>query len=324
MNSIISIIIPTFNSVSTLEETLESVFSQHYDFWECIIVDDGSNDETVEILKKYKLKDSRFKWYNRPENKLKGPSSARNYGLKKSIGEYIVFLDSDDVLSPSCLENRIIYASKNPRFDFWIFKMTVFAKCVNDTNVIYNTLPLIEANESNFYYELFLQGKYPFIVTCPLWKKSSLDRLNGFDEFMNMLEDPDLHLRAYKVGMISKTALELDTDCYYRIICDHDRALKREKYNKIAAKSNFYFFKKHMIVGDVNVKKNYKRIFNSFAFTQTSFFLISKLISLGLQNKIINMKYVFLAYLIFFYILLNFSQVKGIGYTKLRNEFNTF
>lgn len=324
MNSFVSIIIPTFNSASTIEETLESVFLQNYLFWECIIIDDGSNDNTLDLIEKKILKDKRFKCFRRPEFKVKGPSSARNFGVKKAIGDYVVFLDSDDIMAPYCLYNRIAYMNNNPHFDFWVFKMNTFDISISEETTLFNTLPTGLVDESDFYYKLFLQGKFPFVVTCPLWKKASIEALNGFDEFLKMLEDPDLHTRAYKMGMKSKTAIELDVDCYYRISDDYERQLKRENYKKTAAFYNFYFLKKHMIVGDENVKKNYKRIFNLYVFSQKKYSLALKLIVLGLVSKIINLKHVLFAFLLFSYTYMNLTKVKGLGYTKLRHKFNKF
>ena len=114
----VSIIIPTFNSSKYLKATLKSVLSQTYANWECIIIDDGSTDDTILILKEYASKDSRFKWFFRPSSKPKGPSSARNYGLERVNGEFVVFFDSDDLLLETCLENRIAFAKENPNFDF--------------------------------------------------------------------------------------------------------------------------------------------------------------------------------------------------------------
>ena len=97
MDSLVSIIIPAYNQSSLISETLNSVLNQTYINWECIIVDDGSTDNTTEIVKKYTVGDSRFKLKNRPQKKLKGANACRNYGFKLSKGEYVLFLDSDDI-----------------------------------------------------------------------------------------------------------------------------------------------------------------------------------------------------------------------------------
>lgn len=108
-NSLVSIIIPTYNRGSYLGETLDSVLSQIYNKWECIIIDDGSTDYTQELIEFYEEKDSRFHYYQRPKHRNKGASACRNYGLEKSIGEYIQFLDSDDLLSDNKIAAQVTF-----------------------------------------------------------------------------------------------------------------------------------------------------------------------------------------------------------------------
>ena len=92
---LISIIIPLFNQENFLNETLESVLSQTYSNWECLIIDDGSTDNSAEVAKKWVGNDQRFKYFFKNNS---GVSAARNFGLKNAKGDYIQFLDSDDFL----------------------------------------------------------------------------------------------------------------------------------------------------------------------------------------------------------------------------------
>ena len=324
MQPLVSIVIPSFNSELLIRSTLNSVMEQTYANWECIIIDDGSTDDTILILKEYASKDSRFNWFSRPSSKLKGPSSARNYGIEKANGEFVVFLDSDDLLLETCLENRIAFAKENPNLDFWVFKMLLFEQNREQDKGMFNILPLSNENENEFYLRLFLQGKFPFAVTCPMWKKSALLILKGFDEQMRMLEDPDLHTRAYKTGMQSKTAVNFEADCFYRYSNDTIREQKSKNYSRIAATTNFYFLNKNWIVNNESVKYNYKRIFNLYVFTKPSWFLLSKMIVLGWKNNLLQIKHVFLALLICLYTILKLDKIKGIGYSKLRTQFNSF
>jgi glycosyltransferase involved in cell wall biosynthesis len=82
---LVSVIIPTYNRAHLIGETLDSVLAQTYTNWECIIVDDGSSDNTDEFVGKYVKKDSRFKYYHRPEEHLPGGNGARNYGFKIGV-----------------------------------------------------------------------------------------------------------------------------------------------------------------------------------------------------------------------------------------------
>ncbi|MCR8666363.1 glycosyltransferase family 2 protein [Aestuariibaculum sp. M13] len=95
---LVSIIIPTYNRAHLIGETLDSVLAQTYANWECIVVDDGSTDGTTEVMQMYLEKDARFRYYNRPDEHLPGGNGARSYGFKVSRGDYIQWLDSDDLL----------------------------------------------------------------------------------------------------------------------------------------------------------------------------------------------------------------------------------
>lgn len=98
----VSIIIPCYNSERYLKDTLTSVLWQTHTDWECILIDDGSTDSTPSIANEYTAKDGRFR-YVRQKNS--GPSVARNYGVSLSKGEFVQFLDADDIILPSRLES---------------------------------------------------------------------------------------------------------------------------------------------------------------------------------------------------------------------------
>ena len=101
---LVSVIIPTYNRAHLIGEMLDSILAQTYHNWECIIVDDGSSDNTDEIVNEYVKKDSRFKYFHRPDEHLPGGNGARNYGFKMSQGEYIQWFDSDDLMVAEKLE----------------------------------------------------------------------------------------------------------------------------------------------------------------------------------------------------------------------------
>lgn len=113
----ISVIIPAFNAEKYIEECLNSLIVQSYQNFEIIIVDDGSKDKTKEIIQSFIEKNCLYNVkYFYQENQ--GPASARNTGIKNSVGEFIVLLDADDFLEKDCLEIKINYFLNNPRIDF--------------------------------------------------------------------------------------------------------------------------------------------------------------------------------------------------------------
>ena len=108
---LVSIIVPCYNQAIFLPETLNSVITQTYRNWQCIIVNDGSPDNTSEVAKTYCKKDTRFLLL---EQENQGLAMARNNGIKYSHGEYILPLDSDDLIEPTYIEKAIKYYIENP------------------------------------------------------------------------------------------------------------------------------------------------------------------------------------------------------------------
>jgi len=120
MNPLISVIIPSYNRANLISETLDSILSQTYQNWECIVVDDGSTVETLKIVESYCSKDSRFKLLEREEQFPKGAPTCRNIGLMNAKGEFLIFLDSDDILFPHALIERVMFLLKHPELDFCV------------------------------------------------------------------------------------------------------------------------------------------------------------------------------------------------------------
>ena len=106
MNPLVSIVIPAYNASKFIEETIESVKRQKYQNWELIVVNDGSKDNTEDIVSKYVLNDSRIRLINTKNN---GVSQARNRGIFETSGQYVAFLDADDVWLP---ENLLVKIQK--------------------------------------------------------------------------------------------------------------------------------------------------------------------------------------------------------------------
>jgi teichuronic acid biosynthesis glycosyltransferase TuaG len=108
MNSLVSIITPSYNSAKFIKQCIESVITQKYTNWEMLIVDDYSADNSLQILKKYN--DKRIQLIELDENV--GASESRNVAIRKAKGKYIAFLDSDDLWEPQKLEKQISFMEK--------------------------------------------------------------------------------------------------------------------------------------------------------------------------------------------------------------------
>jgi len=107
----ISIVIPVYNGEKYLSETLRSVLRQSLQNYEILIIDDGSTDNTEMLALSLKADDNRVFYYKKPNS---GVSNTRNFGLKRARGEFIIFLDSDDVIDIGFLQSRIDYLTRNP------------------------------------------------------------------------------------------------------------------------------------------------------------------------------------------------------------------
>lgn len=143
---LVSIIIPTYNRADLIGETLDSILAQTYHNWECIVVDDGSTDNTSEVLANYTKKDSRISYYHRPNQYKAGGNGARNYGLDLSKGNYINWFDSDDVMMTrfisekvnSVEDNDLIICSHNT-IDYQL-KLIKQYDIILDKNILYDYL----------------------------------------------------------------------------------------------------------------------------------------------------------------------------------------
>ena len=135
MDEIVSIITPLFNSATFIEETIESVISQTYNDWEMIIIDDCSNDGSLELVKDIAKDDLRIRLISLKNNL--GPSNARNEGIKQACGRYIAFLDSDDLWHKDKLEKQIKFMQKNE----YAFTFTGYEKIDEKGKKIGNILP---------------------------------------------------------------------------------------------------------------------------------------------------------------------------------------
>lgn len=186
---LVSIIIPIYNRAHLIRETLDSVYSQTYANWECLIVDDGSTDKTSEVVAEYVEKDSRFKFHHRPVNRLKGGNAARNYGFEVSQGEYIKWFDSDDIMFPDFLEKQVALMLENTEISF--------CACQNDYfgDGLMESRQYVAMSEQNHaLYSFFIQGNV-FLTPAPLWKMEFLKGKDLFDEVLTRGQEFDFHFR---------------------------------------------------------------------------------------------------------------------------------
>lgn len=199
MNIKVSVIVPCYNQSHFLDEALTSVYNQTTKDWECIIVDDGSNDQTKVVAKRWCDKDSRF-LYVYQENA--GLSAARNNGINKAKGIYVLPLDADDKISESYIALALNAFKKNENVKVVYANAEKFGAVSGKWNL--KEFSLINLSRNNM------------IFCSAFFKKSDWERVGGFD--VNMLygwEDWEFWIALLKNG---GEVVKLKNTCFfYRI-----------------------------------------------------------------------------------------------------------
>lgn len=251
MNAIVSIIIPTYNREKLLNETLESIKKQTYHHWECIIVDDQSTDSSLNFLKKAAKEDSRFKFFSRPNEKLKGANSCRNYGIKKALGTYLMFFDSDDLLKEDCLQNRVSQFEKNPDCDMLVFSMGIFDYQTKPK--IYEHRKVVNLSLKDTINEFILSNKLPWNVCRPIYKTNFIKNKIAFNEKIHNFQDDEFNLRV--LHYLRPNYLSIDyTDSYYRFDTESVNKYNNFYGNQNMVNSLYEYYKTVFIVLDKDTK----------------------------------------------------------------------
>jgi len=234
----VSIIIPCYKQAQYLPEAVESILNQSHTNWECIIVNDGSPDNTKEVADEWVKKDSRFK-YIKKENG--GLSSARNAGIKVATGDFFQFLDADDLLEKDKLKIQVEAFETNQRFDIIYSPVRYFKH--TDTSSYYKHIDLTDedwmpqiSGKLNDVFVPLIFGNI-FAVNCPLVKKKVIQGVGLFNENLKSHEDYDYWNRAALKGFYFHF---LDIANTYALVRVHDKSMSKDNV------SNNMFVGKHL------------------------------------------------------------------------------
>lgn len=228
MNPLVSIIVPCYKQAHFLEETLQSVLDQEYKHWECIIVNDGSPDHTEEVAEVWMEKDKRFIYFFQEND---GLSSARNAGIKKSSGAYIITLDSDDILHPNFINKLLPVLISNAKLGVVSCYRYFFSK--SKSNIIHH----YKADGSN-YRDLMFENK---LMPSSLYRKECWEEVGGYDEAMKKgFEDWEFWLNITKRGWEFTFVQEFLF--YYR---KAKKSMLVDTLNHHAEANMEYIFRKH-------------------------------------------------------------------------------
>lgn len=265
---LVSIIIPCYNHAKFLPDALQSVIIQDSENWECIVVNDGSTDNTEEIVRQWSIKDTRFKYFYKDNG---GLSSARNFGIEKSNAEYILTLDSDDKFDKTFISKALKVINDDPKIGI----VSCWGKRFVD-NIYYDIFKPNGKNIEDFLFQNAAIGNSMFRKKC--WIEAG-----GYDENMKKgYEDWEFYLRISKLGW--NTVIIQEPLFFYR---QHKTSMRMEALNKFDKEIRLYIFKKHkdlylkyfdqtvenlLNIVDLNRRNELKRI-NSIDFKLGNFIL---------------------------------------------------
>lgn len=222
----ISIIVPCYNQSHFLDECLQSILDQTYQNWECIIVNDGSHDDTEEISKKWVEKDSRFQYLYKTNG---GLSSARNAGIEITTGDWVLFLDSDDVIENKKLEAQSVFCNSNIDIIVSGYRYFESSEGIDNKRIFgrNNFLPEVCLNFDDIIdIKQLFKIKNPFVISAPIYHKKIFNTIGVFDVRLKSLEDWEFNLRCvlneYKFQHIG---YESNTKTLIRL---HDNSMMRD------------------------------------------------------------------------------------------------
>jgi glycosyltransferase involved in cell wall biosynthesis len=221
----VSVIIPTYNAASFIRQAIESVLGQTYPDWELIVIDDGSTDKTFEMVSPFR---DRLRYVTQ---RNQGRPQARNAGLRKAKGEYIAFLDADDVWKPGRLERGVGFLEQRPEIGLIHGEVEVInvegklmPKETEQTKKFYR----IERKKGSGYLRLL--DRSAIFSSTILLRRECINRVGFYDTSFPIYEDYDWYLRFslnFKIGLLDGPPVAC-----YRI---HDENVTRRYDSKTIA-----------------------------------------------------------------------------------------
>jgi glycosyltransferase involved in cell wall biosynthesis len=268
----LSIIIPNYNKVLYLKESLQSVITQKYTDWEAIVVDDGSTDGSQNLLKEIAETDDRIRFFQR-ESSLKGGSVCRNIGIEQANGEYLMFFDSDDLMAPDCLQQRMDYIINYPYLHFIVFPIGTFYKAIGDRKIVWQT------SKSKNYLKAFLQHDLPWHTMSPIWKTTFIkEQMKGFDELFPRLQDVEFHTRALLEPNVKYSIVnDVEPKCFYRVDDFRTNQSYIQKLKIMLLGIKMYIEKYEKIITEKDIKKNLRGTLFAFLIQTNYYRAISRI-----------------------------------------------
>lgn len=219
----VSIITPNYNRADLIKETAASIFSQTSPDWEWVVVDDGSTDESLEVMRGFAAKDYRVKIFER-NSQPKGAAACRNIAINNCSGNYLIFLDSDDILASFCIEQRLKAVEEHPDNDFLIFPLLLFKNKPDDMGLLWNVENDTDDLTRVMIGDPICQG------SGTIWKKQSFIEIGKWDESLLLWQDVELHLRTFLQELKYRKLMDLAPDLFIRL---SEVSLSRTGFNSL-------------------------------------------------------------------------------------------
>jgi glycosyltransferase involved in cell wall biosynthesis len=191
---------PTHNSEKWVGETIDNLIAQTYPHFELIVVDDGSRDGTVSLVREKLGTDFKNSWRIIELDTNVGPSAARNRGLQVASGSWVQFLDSDDFMAPTKLELQMAYCAQAPSDVVAVY--SPWRQCFVDNGKVSWVGPLVQPSMADRAPIMCLVGNHRPLHSSGLARRSVLDQIGGFDEMLRFWEFEELNFRLAKAGRL--------------------------------------------------------------------------------------------------------------------------
>ena len=267
---LVSVVIPHRNRAKLLQETLDSLRLQSTSNWEAIVVDHDSTPEEQSRAEAVVLDCPQARFLLRTDGSP-GPSASRNLGLHEAQGEFLIFLDSDDLLSPTCLERRIRTIKGSKGVDFAVFPAWLFETAPGDLDAQWNGLSTGTSADDLIQ---FLESHAPWCVSGPIWRIDSIRKIGGFNETVFYGDDAELHIRALVKGLRYQKVLS-DPDHYIRRSPEvaratqgHDPVVERSREHRLTAITS--------LLKAEGAWQDYRRVWTGQYFSESEFYLFQK------------------------------------------------
>lgn len=212
---LVSIIIPTFNRAHLIGETLDSILAQTWTNWECVVVDDGSKDNTRSVVKEYMQNDNRIRYLQRPDTHQPGGNGARNVGLQSAKGRFVQFFDSDDLMDSNTLKLKVGIL-QDTGADMVVARTEFFGDVERDDYQYKFT-------EAEISFESYAVDHISWFTYDPLYRKAAIDGI-WFNEELKAGQEYNYNCKVLLRGPVVK---KIDDVLTYRRA--HDRSIGKQR-----------------------------------------------------------------------------------------------